>query len=90
MIPAKIVVRDRPLLGSVIVGADDIVHPPLVAGCGREHTAHQVIVPVRMGKGVKRIVLVNAKAPAGNKNRAGGAERDVASTLTDCSCAHRL
>ena len=68
MSPSKLLFRDAGLFPGVILCPQDLVHPPLVAGRGRKHAAHQVVVAVRVGKGMQRVVPVHTEAAAGNKD----------------------
>ena len=77
------------LLRRVIPCTDDIVHPPFVAACRAEHTAHQMIAAVRMGKGVKRIVFVHTEIPGGDEDGAAGAQGNIAHAVSHSAGAHR-
>ena len=48
VVAPELLVRDVPLLGGVVRGAEDILAQPLVAAGRREHAAHQVILAVRV------------------------------------------
>ena len=74
------------LLTGEILCTDDFFHPPFIAGCSGKHTAHQMIMSVRMCKGMQRIVLVYTKFLTGNKYRTTGSQRDRTLTITDCTC----
>ncbi len=78
---AQFVVGDRLLLCWVILCADDIVHPPFVAGSSAEHTAHKMIISVGMGKGVKGVEFIHTELLAGNKDSSRGSERNVTSAV---------
>ena len=77
------------LLCCVILRADDLVHPPFIAGCRAQHTAHKVIMPVRMGKRMQCIKFVHAKLLGRNKNRAARAKRNIAASISDGAGADR-
>ena len=61
----------------VSLRADDFVHPPLIAACRTEHTAHEVIASVRVCKGMQRIELIHTELLRGNEDRSAGSERDI-------------
>ena len=73
----------------IFIGADDVLHPPLVAGCRAEHTAHQMIVAVRMGKGMQGIEFIHSELLGGDKNGSTGTKGNVTHTLSNCACSHR-
>ena len=52
---------DSLLLPGIIVGSDYILHPPFIAGSRAEHTAHQMIISVRMCKGMEGIELIHSE-----------------------------
>ena len=66
----------------------NILHPPFITGCCAEHAAHQMIVSIRMGKGVKRIIPVYLELPAGNKDGTARSEGNIAHSLADSSGSH--
>ena len=80
--------RDLLLLACIILRANDLVHPPLVAGSGAEHTAHQMIFAIRVGKSMKGIVAVHTELFTGHKDRSGGSKRDIALAVADGSGSH--
>ena len=49
------------LFRAIILRADNIIHPPFITAGSAEHTAHQMIAAIRMGKGMERIKLIHAK-----------------------------
>ena len=59
MVFTELVIRNAFLLFAVSRCADDFIHPPFVAGCSREHAAHQVPAAVRMRKCMKRIAGIH-------------------------------
>ena len=89
MVFSQLIVRDRSLLSVVIRSFENILHEPLVAACGREHTAHEVIPAVGMGKGVECVVLVDAELLRGDEHGAGGAEGNIAAALAHNTCTNR-
>ena len=68
MVPSQFFLWNPRLFRGVLPGADDFLHPPLVAGGGGEHTAHQVVIPIRVGEGMQGVVAVHAEGFAGNKD----------------------
>ncbi len=88
MVLAQLIVRNRLLLGAVLLRADDVVHPPFIAGSRTQHTAHQMIMTVRMGEGMKGIELIHAKLVGGNEYGAAGAKRDIAHPVSHGTRAH--
>ena len=66
------------LLIRVVLRSDDLIHPPLIAGCGGKHAAHQVIMSVGMVKRVQRVEAVNAELVRRDENGSAGAQRDIA------------
>ena len=62
---------------------------PLVAAGSREHTAHEMVAAVGVGKSVKRIVGVNAEFVGRNEDRPGRAEREIAPACADRTRADR-
>ena len=79
---------DLLLLACIILRANDLVHPPLVAGSGTQHAAHQMIFAIRVGKSMKGIVVVHTELFTGHKDRSGGSEGNVALTVADGSGSH--
>ena len=88
MVLAQLIIRDCFLLFPVSLRANDIIHPPLVAGGCTEHTSHQMIVPVRMGKSMKRIEFIHTKFVGGNKDRTAGAQGDITHTVSHSAGAN--
>ena len=80
--------RDRRLLCPIVLRADDLVHPPLIAGRRAQHTAHQMVMSIRMGKGMQRIIFIHCKLIGGNKDRSARSERNIALTVSNCSGSH--
>ena len=66
------------LLCGIILGADDLIHPPLVAACSAQHAAHQMIASVCMCKGMQRIELVYAEVLGRDKDGSAGSQGNVA------------
>ena len=84
--------RDLCLLLCVILRANDLIHPPFVAGRRTEHAAHEMIMAIRMCKCVERIEFVHAEFFRRDKDGAACAKRNVAHAVTDrtgadCSCS---
>ena len=79
---------DSLLLPGIILGPDNIVHPPFIAGGSAEHTAHKMIVAVRMGESMEGIVLVHPELFRGNKDGSAGSQGDVASSFSHCAGSH--
>ena len=50
--------RDIRLLRREILRLQDIFIPPFVAGRRAQHTPHKMIMPIRMGEGMQRVILV--------------------------------
>ena len=88
VILSKLFYLDVLLLAAVIFCTQYFVHPPLIAGRRAEHTAHQMVVPVRVGEGMKGVVLIHTEFLAGNENRARGPKGYVAGPVSDSSCSH--
>ena len=88
MVYSKLVLGNRQLLPSIILCLENIIHQPFVAACCRQHTAHQMIPAVRMGKAMQGIVCIHTKGLRGNKNGTGGAKGNVAGTVTHRSSSH--
>ena len=74
MIAAKLIICDPFLLCRIILCAENLIHKPLVAGCGRKHAAHQMEAAVCVCKCVKCISAVYAKGIGGDENCTGGSE----------------
>ncbi len=77
------------LLPGIVFRPDNILHPPLIAGRRAEHTAHQMIVAVRMGERMERIESVHTEFFGGNKNRSAGAQGNIAHSFAHGSGSHR-
>ena len=88
MVASQHIPSNPRLLGGIIRGLEDVLHKPFVAGGGGEHTAHQVIPPVGMGKGVESMVGVHPEMVRRDEDGAGGAQGDVAAALPYRSGAH--
>ena len=80
--------RDRRLLCPIVLRADDLVHPPLIAGRRTQHAAHQMVMSVRMGKGMQRIIFIHCKLIGGNKDRSARSKGNIALTVSNCSGSH--
>ena len=80
---------DLCLLFCIVLSSDDLIHPPFVTGRGAEHTAHQMIASVCMGKGMKGIVRVHAELFAGDKDRTAGPKGNIAHAVSYGSCTYR-
>ena len=52
---------DLTLFTAEILRFQDILHPPFITGSGAQHTAHQMIMPVRMRKGMQCIIFIHAE-----------------------------
>ena len=78
----------RLLLIHKVIGMKDILHPPVVAACSREHAAHQMIAAVSMVKGMKRVVRIHSELITCNKKCAACSKREVALSGSDCTCAY--
>ena len=89
MVFAELFVGDIRLFAREIGGLQNFLAQPLVAAGSREHTAHEMVAAVGVGKRVKRIVGVNAEFVGRNEDRPGRTERDIAAARADCSCADR-
>ena len=74
------------LLTGKVLCADDLFHPPFIAGCSGKHTAHQMIMAVCMCKGMQCIILIYTKLLAGNKYRTTGSQRNRTLTVANCAC----
>ena len=72
MVIAEFVVGDGLLLIRKSLCADDIFHPPLVAGCCRKHAAHQMIGAVGMIKQMDRGIVVLLEGPARDEYGSAG------------------
>ena len=77
------------LLRPILFGSDDIVHPPLIAGSGAEHASHEMIMTVRVGEGVQRVMLIHPEVPTGDEDRSGGSERNIALSVPYGAGTHR-
>ena len=88
VILSKLLYLDVLLLAAVILCAQYFVHPPFIAGRRAEHTAHQMVVSVRVGEGMKGVVLIHAEFLAGNENRARGSKGNIAGPVSDGSRSH--
>ena len=76
-------------LGSRIVGIlKNVVHPPLVAACSREHAAHQMVLAIRVVKRVKGVVLIHTELLAGDKDRPRRSQGNVALSVPDGTGSH--
>ena len=73
MIFTELFVGDIRLFARKIGRFQNFFAQPLVAARGREHAAHQVIAAVGVGKGVQRVVGVDAEFVRRNEDRAGRA-----------------
>ena len=84
---------DCRLLAAEVLRLQDILHPPLITGCRTQHTAHQMIMAVRMGKCVQGIIFIHAEVFRGNKDCAACPQRDVAHAVayrTGTYCRRRI
>ena len=80
--------RNSRLLRAIIFGFQNFFIPPFIAGCRTEHAAHQVIMTIRMGKGMQRIVFIHTKMLTGNENCSGSPQRNIAFAFSHCTCSH--
>ena len=70
MIIPQLFIRNRRLFRCKFAGFQNFLHPPFVAACGGEHTAHQMVMPVSVGEGVEGIVRIYPKCFTGNEDSA--------------------
>ena len=84
---AEFVIGDRFLLSRIILGSDDLVHPPFVTGSGTQHTSHQMVISVSMCKRMKGVEFIYSKFFAGDEDGSGSSEGNVTSTIAYCSCS---
>ena len=89
MVFAELLVGDIRLFAREVGRFQNFFAQPLVAARGREHAAHQVIATVGVGKGVQRVIGVDAKFVGRDEDRPGRAERDIAAARADCVGADR-
>ena len=89
MIPAQLLFLNSLLFCRKIGGFQNILAEPLVAAGGGEHTAHEVVAAVGVGKGVEGVVWVHAEFFGGNEHRAGGTETDIAAAVSHGAGAYR-
>src|SRR5699024_12030121 len=80
------------LLCGIILRADDLVHPPFVAGSRAQHASHQMIMSVCMSKCMEGIVAVHTEILAGDKDRSAGSQGNIAHSVADrsgsyCGCS---
>ncbi len=66
----------------IIFCLKDFIHPPFIAGCGAEHAAHQMILPICMRKSMQCIVLIYSEFFTGDK--------DCSLMFREKYCSHRL
>ena len=82
VVMAELIFRDLRLFPGVVIGLQDLLDPPLVAGSGRENAAHQMVAAVRMREAVQGVMRIHAEVFVGNENRSGGTEGNVASAFS--------
>ena len=78
----------RLLLIHKVIGMKDILHPPVVAACSREHASHQMIAAVSMIKRMKRIVRIHSELITCNEKCAACSKREVTLSGSDRTCAY--
>ena len=80
--------RNSRLLRAIIFGFQNFFIPPFIAGCRTEHAAHQVVMTIRMGKGMQCIVFIHTEMLTGNENCSGSPQRNIAFAFSHCTCSH--
>ena len=88
MVFPQLVRGDGGLFRVVVCGFENVLHEPFIAGGCAEHTAHQVVAAVGMGKGVERVIPVDAEFLRGDEYGAGGAQADVAAARAHNAGSH--
>ena len=88
MVFSQLLIGNGRLLRSMVVGSEDILQQPLIAGSGGEHTTHQMPAAVGVSKVVNGVVLQRRGLLRRNKDRTGGAEADITAAFAHNTVTH--
>ena len=72
----------------IVLRGKNFIHPPFIAGGSAEHTAHQMIMTVRMSERMQRIVRIHSKVFRRNKDCSTGSQRNITSIIPHSSRTH--
>ena len=79
---------NRSLLCCEILCLKNLLCPPFVTGSCAEHTSHQMITSICMAERMECIIFIYAKILAGNKYSSGCSKRNIALSITNCTCSN--